>query len=127
MATAVKSDSQLFDWRAILGEKLVSAEEAVAHIRSGDRITMSIAQSTPFAVCPALAGRLMELENVVVNHSAALFSWDLPGLGERFRFESFYISPVGRDLFVDGRGEFVPLSYIAPARCRPVSTISTST
>jgi 4-hydroxybutyrate CoA-transferase len=111
MATAVKSDSQLFDWRAILGEKLVSAEEAVAHIRSGDRITMSIAQSTPFAVCPALAARLMELDNVVVDHSAALFSWDLPGLGERFRFESFYISPVGRDLFVDGRGEFVPLSY----------------
>lgn len=53
----------------------------------------------------------MELENVVLNHSAALFSWDLPGLGERFRLESFYISPVGRDLFVDGRGEFVPLSY----------------
>jgi len=111
MATAVKSNSHLFDWRALLGAKLVSAEEAVSHVRSGDRITMSIAQSTPFAVCPALAGRLMELENVVVNHSAALFSWDLPGLGERFRFESFYIYPVGRDLFADGRGEFVPLSY----------------
>jgi 4-hydroxybutyrate CoA-transferase len=111
MATALKSDSQPFDWRAMLAGKLVNAEEAVSHVRSGDRITMSIAQATPFAVCPALAGRLMELENVVVNHSAALFSWDLPGIGERFRFESFYLSPVGRELFGDGRGEFVPLSY----------------
>jgi len=111
MATAVKSDSHFLDWRAILGAKLVSAEEAVSHIRSGDRITVSIAQATPFAVCPALAARLLELENTVLNHSAALFSWDLPGIGERFRFESFYISPVGRELFGDGRGEFVPLSY----------------
>lgn len=111
MATAVKSDVQLFDWRAMLGPTLVAAEEAVSHIRSGDRITMSIAQSTPFAVCPALAARLLELENIVLNHSAALFNWDLPGIGERFRFESFYISPVGRELFSDGRGEFVPLSY----------------
>ena len=111
MATAVKSDSQFFDWRAMLGAKLVSAEEAVSHIQSGDRITMSIAQATPFAVCPALAARLLELENIVLNHSAALFNWDLPGIGERFRFESFYISPVGRELFSDGRGEFVPLSY----------------
>jgi 4-hydroxybutyrate CoA-transferase len=53
----------------------------------------------------------MELENVVLNHSAALFNWDLPGLGERFRFESFYISPIGRELFTHGRGEFVPISY----------------
>jgi 4-hydroxybutyrate CoA-transferase len=72
---------------------------------------MSIAQATPFTLCAALAGRLMELENVVLNHSAALFNWDLPGLGERFRFESFYISPIGRELFTQGRGEFVPLSY----------------
>jgi 4-hydroxybutyrate CoA-transferase len=111
MATAVKSDSHFFDWRAMLGAKLVSAEEAVSHIQSGDRITVSIAQATPFAVCPALAARLLELENIVLNHSAALFNWDLPGIGERFRFESFYISPVGRELFGDGRGEFVPLSY----------------
>ena len=25
----------------------------------------------------------MELENVVVNHGAAVMNWDLPGLGER--------------------------------------------
>lgn len=110
MATAAKT-IHTSDWRAQLGPKLVSAEEAVSHIRSGDRVTMSLAQSTPFTLCAAFAGRLMELENVVLNHSAALFNWDLPGLGERFRFESFYLSPFGRDLFNDGRGEFVPLSY----------------
>lgn len=111
MATAIQA-ATADDWRARLGGKLVSAEEAVSHIGSSSRITMSIAQSTPFALCAALSGRLMELDDVVLNHSAALFNWDLPGLGERFRFESFYLSPIGRNLFTEqGLGEFVPLSY----------------
>ncbi len=101
----------LSDWRAQLGAKLVAPDEAVAHIKSGDRITMSIAQGTPFTLCHALAGRLMELERVVVNYSAALFAFDLPGLGERYRLESFYLSPLDRKLFHEGPGEFVPLSY----------------
>ena len=111
MATAAKT-IHAHDWRAQLGAKLVSPDEAVSHIRSGDRITMSLAQKTPYTVCAALAGRLMEIENVVLNHSAAFFNWDLPGLGERFRLESFYVSPVDRGLFTEqGRGEFVPMSY----------------
>lgn len=99
------------DWRVQLGAKLVTPDEAVSHIKSGDRVTLSISQATPFVLCAALAGRLMELENVVLNHSAALFNWDLPGLGERYRLESFYLSPIDRELFADGRAEFVPLSY----------------
>jgi len=110
MATAIKTTSTT-DWRAQLGTKLVAAEEAVSHIKSGDRVTLSIAQATPFTLCAALAGRLMELDDVVLNHSAALFNWDLPGLGEKFRYESFYLSPVDRSIFSESRGEFVPVSY----------------
>jgi 4-hydroxybutyrate CoA-transferase len=99
------------NWRAQLGSKLVAPDIAIGHIKSGDRITLSIAQGTPFTLCAALAGRLMEIENVVVNHSAALFNWDLPGMGERFRLESFYLSPIGRELFGAGPAEFVPVSY----------------
>ena len=110
MASAVKLDPAP-NWRAQLGSKLVAPETAIAHIKSGDRITLSIAQATPFTLCATLAGRLMEIENVVVNHSAALFNWDLPGLGDRFRFESFYLSPIGRELFGAGPAEFVPVSY----------------
>jgi 4-hydroxybutyrate CoA-transferase len=74
-------------------------------------VTLSIAQSTPFTLCTALAARLMELDNVVLNNSAAVFNWDLPGLGERFRYESFYLSPIDRGLFAEGGVEFVPVSY----------------
>jgi 4-hydroxybutyrate CoA-transferase len=118
MASAVKM-GHARDWRAQLGSKLVAADEAVAHIKSGDRITLSIAQATPFTLCAALSGRLMEIENVVLNHSAALYNWDLPGLGERFRLESFYLSPVGRELFGTGPAEFVPVSYFREGTLPP--------
>ena len=100
------------DWRSRLGAvKLVSAEEAVGHVRSGDRVVISIAQSSPLTLCTALAARLMEIENVVVNHGAAIFSWDLPGLGERFRLESFYLTLIDRPLYARGAVEYTPVSY----------------
>jgi len=112
MATAATViHPQEHDWHRQLGSKLITPDQAVSHIKSGDRITLSISQATPFVLCAALAGRLMELENVVLNHSAALFNWDLPGLGERYRLESFYLSPIDRAVFNGGRAEFVPLSY----------------
>jgi acyl-CoA hydrolase len=107
------------DWREQLGNKLVTPEEAVAHIKSGDRITASIAHVTPFTLFHALAGRLMEIERVVINYSAALFAFDLPGLGERFRLESFYLSPIDRKLFHDGMGEYVPVSYYRAGHLPP--------
>ena len=79
MATAATASHSLprnltDNWRLQLGAKLVSPDEAVSNIKSGDRVTMSISQATPFVLCAALAGRLMAIEDVVVNHSAALFN-----------------------------------------------------
>ncbi len=99
------------DWRAQLGSRLLAPDQAVSHIRSGDRVIISIAQGTPLTLCAALSGRLMGLENVVVNHGAAAFNWDLPGLGERFRLESMYLSIFDRAIYATGRAEFVPVSY----------------
>jgi 4-hydroxybutyrate CoA-transferase len=116
MASAAKIAA---DWRERLGAKLVTPEDAVARIKSGDRITTSIAHATPFTLCNALAARLMEIDGTVINYSAAIFNWDLPGLGERFRLESFYLSPIDRKLFHDGRAEFVPLSYYRAGHLPP--------
>jgi 4-hydroxybutyrate CoA-transferase len=108
MATAPRING---DWRSRLGAKLVSPDEAVAHIQSGDRVCMSIAQATPLMLCSALAGRLMELENVIVNAGATAFDWDLPGLGERFHLQSFYLSPFDREIYARGSADYTPIQY----------------
>ena len=99
------------DWRAQLGSRLVEPDEAASHIKSGDRVCLSIAQSTPLVMCAALSGRLVETENVTVNHGAAAFDWNLPGLGERFHLQSFYVGPYDRQIYAEGRADFVPVSY----------------
>jgi acyl-CoA hydrolase len=114
-----RSTGTAADWRARLGSRLVTAEEAVGHIRSGDRVVISIAQSTPLTLCTALAARLMELDGVVINHGAAIFNWDLPGLGERFRLQSFYLTPIDRPLYARGAADYVPISYFRTGALPP--------
>ena len=97
------------DWRALLGRRLTTAEEALNHVGSGDHVGIALAQSTPYTLCAALAARLSQLERVIVDHSAAYFDWDLPGLGERFRLQSCFLSAIDRRLYARGRAEFVPV------------------
>jgi 4-hydroxybutyrate CoA-transferase len=118
MATAYAGEARA-DWRTRLGSRLIAADEAVSHIKSGDRVCLSIAQQTPFELCPALAGRLMELDNVVVNHGAAVMNWDLPGLGERFRLESMYLSPYDRAIYHRGEADFTPVQYYRAGHLPP--------
>jgi 4-hydroxybutyrate CoA-transferase len=98
-----------WNWRAALGRRLVTAEEAISRINSGDRVSISLALQTPHALCGALAARLTELNSVVISHSAALFDWEIPGLAERFRLQSTFLSPVDRHLHDSRREEFMPV------------------
>ena len=98
-----------FDWRALLSRRLVTAEEVVSHVNSGDRVSISLALQTPHALCGALAARLTDLERVVISHSAALFDWDIPGVAERFRLQSTFLSSVDRRLHDSRREEFMPV------------------
>jgi 4-hydroxybutyrate CoA-transferase len=118
MATASRNYGS-YNWRAQLGARLIQANEAAAHIKSGDRVCLSIAQATPFMMCTALAARLMEIDNVIVYHSAAAFDWDLPGLGERFRLESHYVGPYDRQIYAQGRADFTPVSYFRDGHLPP--------
>src|SRR5579884_996717 len=98
-----------FDWRASLGSALVSAEDALAQIKAGDRIGVALAQSTPHWLCGALAARLAELKDIVICHLAPYFDWNLPGLNDRFRLRSSYLSPIDRPLYGRLAIEFVPV------------------
>ncbi|MHB8383422.1 MAG: acetyl-CoA hydrolase/transferase family protein [Candidatus Binataceae bacterium] len=118
MATALTIKSR-DNWRARLGDRLVSAEHAAEQINSGDRVCMSIAQATPFMMCTAVSARLMELEGVVVSHGAAVHDWNLPGLGERFKLQSFYIGPYDRELYAQGRADFTPIQYYREGHLPP--------
>ena len=61
-------------WRDVVGDKLVSADEAVRTVQSGDVVNVAPYTTTPHTLCGALQDRARRdgLRGVRVDHPAAL-------------------------------------------------------
>lgn len=92
-------------------EKVVSPEEAVSVVKSGDRIYMSGNAATPYVLLRALARRKDELENVEIMHVLLLGDDPLsgPGMEGHFRHRSLFVGPADRKAVNEGRADYVPV------------------
>jgi len=92
-------------------EKVVSPEEAVSVVKSGDRVYMSGNAATPYVLLRALAKRKDELENVEVMHVLLLGDDPLsgPGMDGHFRHRSLFVGPADRKAVNEGRADYVPV------------------
>lgn len=111
------------DWRAQVGDKLMSPAEAVAPVKSGDSVSVTPLTSTPGTLCSALMARKGKLRGVRIDHLAPLFDWFQEGAEESFHVVNTYAGPVDRPKTRAGRGEYVPLgtfrSYEPPLGMDP--------
>ncbi|MCU0452958.1 MAG: 4-hydroxybutyrate CoA-transferase [Bacteroidetes bacterium] len=91
--------------------KVVSPDEAVTTVKSGDRIFISGNAATPLLLTHALARRAAELRSVEVNHVLLLGEDPLakPGMEASFRHNSLFVGPADREAIADGRSEYVPV------------------
>jgi len=95
-------------------EKLVSAQEAVQVIKSGDWVDYGISLSLPDAVDRALAARARELSGVKVRGGVcfrmpALFS--VPEPGRHFTWNSWHCTGIDRQIIDLGCGFHSPMRY----------------
>lgn len=95
-------------WQALVGAKLVSPEEAVRPVRSGETVAVAPLHTTPVTLCRALMARQGELEGVQIDHLAPLFDWCPPGAERAFRPYNNYASPADRGAVRAGQVEYVP-------------------
>jgi len=91
--------------------KIVSAEEAVAYIRSGDQVYIQCAAATPSVILDALVARAPELHNVSVAHLHIEGPGPhlAPEMAGHFRHRALFIGPNARAAVNEGRAEFVPV------------------
>jgi len=91
--------------------KIVSAEEAVAEIRSGDQVYIQCAAATPSALLDALVARAPELHNVSIVHLHCEGPGPhlAPEMAPHFRHRALFIGPNARAAVNEGRAEFVPV------------------
>ena len=97
------------DWREEYKSKLVSAEEAVRVVKSGDRVVLPLGNQTK-VLGYKLFERSHELENVeIVSGTATNYGWFDPGYEKCFypNIET-YTGPGPRDMLLERRGDFTP-------------------
>src|SRR5579859_4880336 len=96
---------------AVRAPRTVSAEQAVAHVRSGDRVFVHGAAATPRALLDALVARAHELTDVEVVHMHAdgPAPHVAPQMAGHFRPRALVIGANTREAVNTGRADFVPV------------------
>ena len=102
------------DWHEEYRRKLVSPEEAVKVVRSGDRVAFSNLGLEPLALGLALAARKDELKGVkvLVPSPGRDFGWYDPGWEESFEIIVGYILPIVRDMAAERRCDYSVSSLV---------------
>ncbi len=108
-------------WIEDYRSKLVKAEEAVALIKSGDKISISGNAAAPYVLLNALAQRKDDLRDVGVFTLLMLGENPLskPDMRGRFRLKSLFVGPADRAAVNEGRADYYPIFlYEIPALFR---------
>jgi acyl-CoA hydrolase len=98
-------------WVEDYKKKLISAEDAVSKINSGDRVYISGNAATPFMLTRALAKRKDELKDVELVHVLLLGEDPLsqPEMQGHFRHNSLFVGPGDRKAINEGRADYIPI------------------
>jgi 4-hydroxybutyrate CoA-transferase len=99
------------NWLSHYKSKVVSVEEAVSFVKSGDRVFISGNAATPLLLMNALAQRKDSLFDVELNHVLLLGDDPLskPGMERHFRHNSLFVGPADRQAIAEGRSAYVPV------------------
>jgi 4-hydroxybutyrate CoA-transferase len=99
------------NWADDYKSKLMTAADAVACVKSGDRVYYGGNAAIPQALVRALAARGDALHDVQLNHVLLVGEDPLsaPGMEQHFRHNSLFVGPADRKAVNDGRADYVPI------------------
>jgi acyl-CoA hydrolase len=110
-------ETGFMDWRTRCGHKLVSLEESVSHVQSGQIVAAAPFTCTPTTLCQGLVerGRRGELENVRIDHLASMFCWTEPEMRGVFRLRDNYATLANRAGCHAGETDYLPIGLYRSA------------
>lgn len=101
------------DWRKLYEQKKTTPEEAVKHVKSGDRVVIAQSTAEPFPLTDALYAdreRLHDVE-VVMNNPLTDTGFAKPEAQGHFRMNLLFVSHSTRKAVVEGRADFTPCYF----------------
>lgn len=98
------------NWKDTYRSRLTTAEEAVAHIKSGDRVVLGHAAGEPLHLTQAMVRNAAAYSNVEIAHMLVLGSCDYcrPEYADNFRHNALFVSPPARNAIESGQADFTP-------------------
>ncbi|WP_425058713.1 acetyl-CoA hydrolase/transferase family protein [Sporomusa carbonis] len=101
------------NWRLKYQDRIVSAQAAVRHVCSNDRIALGMAAGEPAHLVNALMERSTELQNVEIVHMLAIGSapYVQKGMEKAFRYNGNFLSASTRAAVAEGRADFTPCFF----------------
>ena len=100
-------------WKASYESKLCTAEEALRHVKSGDRISMGLMHGVSQVLIDALCARKDELMDVTVFSSinASKEHYMEPGYAPHINLLNAFLFPGPREAYIDGRIDYNSIHF----------------
>ena len=100
-------------WEEIYRSRLTTAEEAVTHIKSGDRVVLGHAAGEPTCLIDAMVRNAAAYRNVEIDHMLVLgdCAYCRPEYAENFRHNALFVSPPAREAVENGRADYTPTFF----------------
>lgn len=101
------------DWKETYQSKLVTADEAVKLIKSGDRVVFAHAAGEPMAITDAMVRNAQAYKDVEVIQLVPMGKCGhcRPEMAEHFRMNAMFLGAGTRDACNDGRGDITPVFF----------------
>lgn len=99
-------------WTSLYRSRLATAAEAVAGIRSGERVYIHPGAAEPEALVRSLIARAADLRDVEIIHLLTLgdAGYAAPGMKGRFRHTAIFVGANVRDAVNTGRADYMPIA-----------------
>jgi 4-hydroxybutyrate CoA-transferase len=101
------------DWKTEYAGKVVTAAQAMAHVKSGDRVVFAHACGEPLDLVDALVARADELRDVEIVHMVAMGKGEYckPEYAQSFFHNSLFTGASTREAVKEGRGDYTPVFF----------------
>ncbi len=101
------------DWKDMYNNKIVTAEEAVKNIKSGDRVVTGHACGEPQQIIAAMVKNKDSYRNVEIVHMISMgkSQYAMPDMAGHFRHNSLFVGATTREAVFDGRADYTPCFF----------------
>ena len=105
-------------WKEHYQSHLMTAEEAVGHIKSGDRLVMAHACGEPSYLVDAMVANAAAYKDVEIVHMVAMGKGEYckPEYAGNFRHNAIFVGGSSREAVADGRADFTPSFFFEVPR-----------